>query len=153
MCSLNWTAALRSQSEAVKLTCTAPKTHTFRYSLQKTQSPGKDPFLSSPNVSGLTTSQITKVWSVCNSGDGVIDSLMSQQTSKHVSLSLGSPSLFHLRVGGGKNDGENKQWCQVDTVENLGIFNTEVKSINDRRNVSGGKRAKVHTHSHVVGLN
>lgn len=38
-------------------------------------------------------------------------------------------------------------------AENLGIFNTDVKSINDRGNVSGGKRAKAHTQSGVLGLN
>lgn len=73
----------------------------------------------------------------------MIDSLMSRQTRKHVSLSPGSPSLFHRRDGG--NDGENKRRWQVDTAENLGIFNADVKSMNDRMDVSGRKRTGVRT--------
>lgn len=60
----------------------------------------------------------------------MIDSLMSRQTSKHVSLLLGSPSLFHRRDGGGD---ENKRRYR-GRYQNLGIFNTDVKSIKDRRN-------------------
>lgn len=76
------------------------------------------------------------------------DSLMSRQISQHVSLSLGSSSLFHRRDGG-KMMARNKQCCQVDMAENLGIFNTDVKSINNRRSVSGGKRAKAPTQAAV----
>lgn len=81
------------------------KTHTFRYLHQKSPKKKKDtknppPSRSLLNVSGLRRSQITKVWSLCSSGAPVTDSLMSRQTRKHVSLSLGSPSLFHRRDGG-----------------------------------------------------
>lgn len=101
----------------------SPKTQTFRYLHQKVKVLKKKQHLSCslPNVRELKRSQITKVWSVCNSGAPVIDSLMSRQTSKHVLLSLGSPSLFHRR------DGEKMMERKAVTPgryggKNLGIF-------------------------------